>query len=217
MPARRPVAIGDIFDRLTVISRAPPQVNDHGHYQYRVNVRCQCGNQLSVDERHLKSGNTTSCGCRRSERHAGWVSNLRHGMAGTPTHRSWRKMRERCDNPSNIGYYLYGARGIKVCDRWQSFENFLADMGTRPVGTSLERTDNSRNYEPENCRWATPSEQTRNTSRNKFVMLHERRLCLADATTALGLHSGSITQRARDKGTSLQEATDHFAAKQAKS
>lgn len=216
MPARRPITIGQTFGRLTIISRAPPKVDVHGQVFYRVNARCECGNLRTLNESALKSGNSTSCGCKQREYAASGTANLRHGMAGSPTHKSWQKMRARCENPNDVGWRLYGARGIRVCDRWQSFENFLADMGRRPEGTSLERIDGTRDYEPSNCRWATPAEQTRNTTRNRFVTVRGVRLCLMDATIALGLHRGSITQRANDKGISLQAAADHFAAKTAK-
>lgn len=83
---------------------------------------------------------------------------FKHGMNGTPTHNSWLSMRRRC----NSNDPRYGGRGITICERWSSFVNFLADMGERPTGTSIDRKDNDGNYEPNNCRWSTPKEQAAN-------------------------------------------------------
>ena len=85
-----------------------------------------------------------------------------HGGVGTRTHNSWRDMLARCKQPRNPSYHRYGGRGISVCERWALFENFLADMGRRPEGTTLDRVDNSGNYERRNCSWATPTEQANN-------------------------------------------------------
>ena len=90
-----------------------------------------------------------------------------HGMSGTPTYRSWTHMRDRCRNPSNDSWDYYGGRGITICDEWHSFEQFLADMGERPEGTSIDRIDVNGNYEPSNCRWADAKTQVENRRERK--------------------------------------------------
>lgn len=113
------------------------------------------------------------------------------------TYLSWQEMKRRCRNPKAPWFELYGGRGISVCERWDKFENFLADMGERPDGRTLERIESNGNYEPGNCRWATPGEQNRNTSRNIWVDVDGERLCVRDWATRLGLSWASVRGRLR--------------------
>jgi hypothetical protein len=99
--------------------------------------------------------------------------NWKHGYADTPIYKVWQMMRDRCENPESSNYENYGGRGIKVCERWQSFLTFLADMGERPSDAhSIEREDNDGNYEPGNCVWATRDQQN-NNSRNCHTLTHD--------------------------------------------
>lgn len=97
------------------------------------------------------------------------LANKKHGMTHTPTYRSWRSMRYRCQNPNDKDYKNYGAKSIKVDKRWESFENFYKDMGERPSNTSIDRIDTTGNYEPNNCRWATSMQQSANTKQNRLL------------------------------------------------
>jgi hypothetical protein len=93
----------------------------------------------------------------------GNVMYYKHGMSNTPTYKSWIHMFQRCKNPNNKYYKDYGERGITICERWYDFRNFFEDMGTKPNDLTLDRVNNSGNYEPGNCRWATPSQQRINS------------------------------------------------------
>lgn len=95
-----------------------------------------------------------------------------HGMSGTPTYSSWKMMIQRCTNPRNGNYAYYGAKGVKVCERWLTFENFLEDMGERKGYKTIERVNRDGDYEPSNCRWATRKEQAQNRRDTRLITLH---------------------------------------------
>lgn len=159
---------GQTFGRLLVIER------DHSVQKRQVywKCRCSCGSETTVFSGSLRYGTTRSCGCFRKERSSEVLSARLtvhgHNSKGkpSPTHNSWNSMRARCEKPSHRDYKYYGGRGITVCERWYRFENFLADMGERPAGKTIDRIDTNGNYEPDNCKWSTASEQNKN--RRKF-------------------------------------------------
>lgn len=132
--------------------------------------RCDCGKIVEISGKSVRNGNTRSCGCLHDDlrpevaRKAATVHG--HAIHGreTPTWYSWRAAKGRCFNPKDPAYARYGGMGITMCARWRdSFEAFLADMGPRPSGRTIDRYPNKHgNYEPGNCRWATPFEQTHN-------------------------------------------------------
>jgi hypothetical protein len=128
---------------------------------------CDCGSESITGTHHLKSGNTKSCGCRK--RAVLGESTTKHGLRKHPLYSTWKGIRNRCNSPNHPRYKDYGGRGIKVCKRWDAFENFIADMGERPEGYSLDRIDVNGDYEPTNCRWASNSQQRRNARDSIYV------------------------------------------------
>lgn len=168
---------------------------------------CDCGTSHVVRSELLRNGKTTSCGCLRREVSRERASLAKtHGQSqGSPTYRSWNSAWNRCRSPSVDGYEQYGGRGITFCKRWQKFENFLADMGERPDGTTLDRIDTNGNYEPGNCRWATAKEQNRNRRNTRFVEFRGERVCLAEAAEKAALSYNVVCMRLR-KGWSVEAA-----------
>lgn len=147
------ITLNKRFGRWTVIARGPSL---HARWL----CRCDCGYEALIRATRLRAGESWRCTSCAAKARA-----LRHGQSTSAVYKRWRGMIDRCFNPSTANYKYYGGRGISVCDRWQKFENFLADMGEPPPGLTLDRINNNGNYEPDNCRWATWFEQARNKAR----------------------------------------------------
>ena len=122
-----------------------------------------------------------------------------HGMTKTRTYETWHLMIKRCHNKKGSIYKNYNGRGICVCDRWRKFENFVNDMGIRPEGRSLDRINNNGNYEPINCRWATPQEQANNSRRNKYLVAFGKKMTIAQWAREVGLSPSAINGRIKNK------------------
>jgi len=164
MPPRGSLKVdlsGRRFGRLVVIGFSHRTKNRRAMWK----CRCDCGQENVVDGGNLLSGGTSSCGCLKSEAVRRTFTTHGHRARNTPEYESWSAVRARVAARSGRRFEDYAARGIACCDRWGSFESFLADMGPRPPGTSLDRIDNDGNYEPGNCRWATASQQVANRRR----------------------------------------------------
>jgi hypothetical protein len=187
---------GKVFGRLTVTVEAAGRSTPNGSKRAFWTCKCSCGNTLEVWSAALLKGTTKSCGCLAKELSS--KRNKTHGSTASPEYQTWRGMKERCDNPENSHYLLYGGRGIGYCERWAKFENFLSDMGRRPKGRTLDRVDNNLGYSPDNCRWATADEQSRNTSRNVNITWNGETKCLKDWATTLGITGIALAYRLRN-------------------
>jgi len=161
---------------------------------------CVCGKERIVKKDRIIIGAVKSCGCIRKP-----SSNIGHGCAKagneTPEYRTWKGIRKRCHNPKSVGYKNYGGRGIKVCDRWSKFENFLADMGQKPTPKhTIERRDNNGNYEPNNCRWATVKEQNNNRRSNTKVTYNGQTKTISQWADELGFSWKTLYMRYKRHG-----------------
>lgn len=160
---------------------------------------CDCGNEKIAWASHVKEGRVKSCGCANSESRRAkpdW-----HGKTNSPEYRTWTNMMTRCYNEKTERFAHYGGKGVRVCERWHDFKLFYADMGDRPVGTSIDRINSDGDYELENCRWATKKEQADNRSISVWIEFDGKRLVLTDWARFFNVTQEAIRKRMRNHGT----------------
>lgn len=170
----------------------------------RAEFLCGCGKITETFINSVVSLHIRSCGCGRVD--ASRKTHRTHGKTKTVEHRTWSHIRQRCINPNDGAYKYYGARGIAICERWNSFENFLEDMGLRPAGSySIERDDVDGPYSPENCRWATGVEQANNKTNNFFLNYNGEKLSITQWARRFGIKMLTLRFRIK-KGWSIEKA-----------
>lgn len=164
--------------------------------QSRWECKCDCGSTKIVVGSSLKRGATKSCGCARAESIG--KAKTTHGQHGTRAHKIWTSMIQRCRDKNQQSYAYYGARGITVCDAWQTFDGFARDMLPIPFdGASLDRIDNDKGYSLDNCRWVTRADQHRNKRSNRLVTIGEETKILADWCRHYGVDPNVVQARLR--------------------
>lgn len=159
----------------------------------RANWKCQCdcGNEAIVDGNHLRSGDTQSCGCARFQKLKDGLR-FQHGMSKTRIYKKWYSMINRCRDVTDT---RYGGRGIKVCPRWTTFENFYTDMGNPPPEHTLDRRNNDGPYSPENCRWAVAIIQANNRRGNRRLTCRGKVQTIAEWSRESGIEQHAIKKR----------------------
>lgn len=199
------LSVGDTFERLTILGIV--RTTRCGRNMWAAVCLCTCGNTKTICVEDMKPKRTTSCGCLKKEK-IGRV-NFIHGLSLSPEHRSYLYMHARCEEPSHIEYKRYGARGIRVCERWcgkAGFINFLADMGPRPsLQHSIDRINSDSNYEPTNCRWADRLMQARNKRNTIWVVVKGERLTTDQVQAKYGIAAATFRKRLL-KGMPPEEA-----------
>lgn len=194
---------GQKFDKLTALHVTNKTRPAGGAYLWL--CECECGKRIHAESNRLRAGRVRSCGCLVR----GQPSPRRKLVSTRETeYNIWRSMRARCNNPRQKYYPSYGGRGIRVCARWeQDFNNFITDMGRRPSSAhSIDRINNNGNYEPDNCRWATASEQRSNRRDSRLVEWEGERRTLTQWAAVLGIKFQTLYYRLRLSGWTVERA-----------
>lgn len=197
---------GDRYGRLVALSL--DHIRPSGGAVWR--CRCDCGQETLATSNHLRTGTTKSCGCLNRERRIeNCLSRSTHGHAPrrsqSKTYIAWCNMHRRCA-PTSPDAEHYFERGIGVCERWATFENFLADMGEAPKGATLDRRDNDAGYEPGNCHWVGWTAQQNNRRTNRILVIRGERLTMRQAADKYGLNYNTLRSRIYILGQDAEQA-----------
>lgn len=205
MVKRLQVKTGDRYGKLTIVEEVERGRTPKGYTYRRFLCKCDCGKESTTNLACLTQGKAKSCGCIK-----GKDSHPRHGYRlrddTAPTYQSWTAMKSRCCCVGDQAYSQYGGRGITVCERWMRFEGFLADMGDRPDGTTIDRIDNDGNYEKSNCRWATRKQQQRNRHNNRMVTFNGDTRCVSEWAEIVGINVSTLWCRLTRSRWSVEKA-----------
>jgi len=191
--------LGKRFGRLVVVG---PVIKNKWGNIYRL-CRCDCGKEKMIYVNSLVSGHSKSCGCLRKE-----ISRSKfttHGKTDTRTYRIWCAMKTRTTNKNDPAYKNYGGRGIKLCPKWNTFSNFLRDMGVCPAGKEIDRIDNDKGYSPGNCRWTTRKQNQNNKRSNRFLECRGKRQTLMQWANERKVNESLIRSRL-NSGWSVEAA-----------
>lgn len=196
---------GQKFENLKLIEEDFTEKIEKGFQKYRMAlVECFCGNTFVTRISGLKNGRVLSCGCKRKNKLLARIT--KHSMFKSSEYSSWESMKSRCLNPKNKFYKNYGGRGIEVCNRWISFENFIEDMGKKPDKSySIDRIDVNGNYCLENCKWSSRYEQDRNRTTSVKFEINGVVKNIIDIAREYNLNQQTIRARVK-KGMTIEEA-----------
>lgn len=190
---------GEIYNNLKVIEFYKIK-NTNAHWICECLL---CNSKTEVSSPNLRSGNTKDCGCMKLEKIK--IANMTHGKSKTPTWKSWFSMRRRMRLGKKHSF-IYGE--IKIDDKWNVFDNFLKDMGERPIGMTIDRIDNKKGYFKDNCKWSNQAEQNRNRSTNVILNFKGKSMCATDWATEIGVHRDTIRKRIK-RGLPIEKVLEH--------
>ncbi len=199
------LSIGEVYGDLTVVGPPTPKESKAGKRENYYLCHCSCGESKVVRGASLKRGTTKSCGCLT--RRLAKEKCTTHGMSKTKVYSVWLNMRRRCYEPSNNRYKSYGAKGIRVCDRWLDFNLFFLDVGDLPFeGATLDRISPLGDYEPSNVRWASQKQQQRNRANNRKFTYGGESLTSSEWAERLGVGPKTMATRLLGRGWSIERA-----------